>query len=77
MAFLAQVRARLQNVEYVFIDEISIVDCRSMYDICAKMCAALWNDGTPFGGINIICAGDFAQLPPATKGCYAKAQVGV
>ena len=68
MASLAQVRARLQNVEYIFIDEISMVDCRSRYDICAKMCAALRNDGTPFGGINIICAGDFAQLPPATKG---------
>ena len=39
-----------------------------MYDICAKMCAALQNDGRPFGGINIICSSDFAQLPPATKG---------
>ena len=39
-----------------------------MYEICAKMCAALYNDGTPFGGINIICAGDFAQLPLATRG---------
>ncbi|RPD55787.1 hypothetical protein L227DRAFT_477824, partial [Lentinus tigrinus ALCF2SS1-6] len=32
------------------------------------MCAALKNDGVPFGGINMIFAGDFAQLPPAMSG---------
>ncbi|EIW62915.1 uncharacterized protein TRAVEDRAFT_113842, partial [Trametes versicolor FP-101664 SS1] len=32
------------------------------------MCAALKNDGAPFGGINMIFAGDFAQLPPAMSG---------
>ena len=61
-----QVRARLQNVEYIFMDEISMVDCLDFYKICAKMCVALRNDGTPFGGINMIVAGDFAQLPPTT-----------
>ena len=30
------------------------------------MCVALRNDGTPFRGINMIVAGDFAQLPPTT-----------
>lgn len=67
-ATMVQVRARLQNVEYIFIDEISMVDCGSLYAICAKMCAALKNDGAPFGGINMIFAGDFAQLPPAMTG---------
>ena len=32
------------------------------------MCAALKNDGAPFGGINMIFAGDFAQLPPPVSG---------
>ena len=68
LATLLQVRARLQNVEYIFIDEISMADCSSLYKICAKMCAALRNDGIPFGGINMIFAGDFAQLPPAMEG---------
>ena len=62
---LAQVRARLLAVRYIFLDEVSMVDCQSLYTICAKMCASLKNDGEPFGGINVICAGDFAQLPPA------------
>ena len=65
IAAMSQVRNRLMHVKYIFIDEVSMVDCVALYDICARMCTALGNDGTPFGGINIICAGDFAQLPPA------------
>ena len=65
---LLQVRSRLQNVEYIFMDKVSMLDCGSMYNICAKMCAALKNDGAPFGGINMIFAGDFAQLPPPVSG---------
>ncbi|TFK79136.1 hypothetical protein K466DRAFT_579259 [Polyporus arcularius HHB13444] len=42
-----------------------MLDCQSMYNICARMCAAMKNDGAPFGGINMIFASDFAQLPPA------------
>ncbi|KAL6307521.1 P-loop containing nucleoside triphosphate hydrolase protein, partial [Sparassis latifolia] len=34
---LMQVRARLLNVDYIFVDEVSMVDCNSMYNICAKM----------------------------------------
>ena len=49
-------------------DEVSMLDCNAMYTICSKMCRALHNDGRPFGGINMIFAGDFAQLPPAVGG---------
>ena len=65
---MKQVRARLQNVDYIFMDEVSMLDCTSLYTICARMCMALKNDGTPFGGVNMIFAGDFAQLPPAVQG---------
>ena len=61
----AQVHQKLKRVEYIFLDEVSMVDCRHMYKICAQMCKAMSNSEQPFGGINIICAGDFAQLPPA------------
>lgn len=62
---LMQVRNRLLNVDYIFLDEISMVDCRSVYKISERMCKALKNDGHAFGGINMIFAGDFAQLQPA------------
>ena len=68
VATVIQVYERLKNVEYVFMDEVSMLDCNAMYTICSKMCRALHNDGRPFGGINMIFAGDFAQLPPAVGG---------
>ena len=63
-AGLLGVHARLQHVDYIFVDEVSMVDCHGLYTICAKMCTALKNDGQPFGGVHMIFAGDFAQLPP-------------
>ena len=53
-------RAKLQNVECIFIDETSMVDCHALYTICAWMCVAFKNDGQPFGGMNMIFVGDFA-----------------
>lgn len=36
-----------------------------LVQICSRMCSAVKNEGKPFGGINMIFSGDFAQLPPA------------
>ena len=51
-----------QNVDILFIDEYSMIGCRFLYKIhlaltMAKECSK------PFGGVNIIFAGDFCQLP--------------
>ena len=61
---LADIRIRLQHVRYIFFDEVSMVDCNSLYNISAQMSSALKVEDQPFGGVNIILAGDFAQLPP-------------
>jgi len=55
--------AMWMGVDYLFIDEISMIGCNLLLQIHealvdAKGCTE------PFGGINIIFAGDFAQLPP-------------
>ena len=60
MASLIAARAKLQNVECIFIDEASMVDCHALYTICAWMCVAFKNNEQPFGGMNMIFAGDFA-----------------
>lgn len=66
---LSGVREKLAHVKYIFIDEISMVDCGDLYYISAQMSLAMHIDTEAFGGKNIICAGDFAQLPPIqTKG---------
>ena len=62
---LAQVKSRLEGVQYIFLDEVSMLSCRDMYHISARLARVLNNAETPFGGMNMIFAGDFAQLPPA------------
>jgi len=64
IATIAEVRAWLQGVEYIFIDEISMVSCNELYSISAHLAEVRNVHDIPFGGLNIILAGDFAQLPP-------------
>jgi Helitron helicase-like domain at N-terminus/PIF1-like helicase len=61
---LAQVKERLEGVHYIFLDEVSMLSCRDMYLISARLARVMNNLDAPFGGLNIIFAGDFAQLPP-------------
>jgi hypothetical protein len=61
---LAQVKSRLEGVQYLFVDEVSMLSCRDMYFISARLARVLNCLDTPFGGMNMIFAGDFAQLPP-------------
>ena len=61
---LAQVKERLLGVHYVFLDEVSMLSCRDMYLISARLARVMNNLDVPFGGLNFIFAGDFAQLPP-------------
>ena len=61
---MAQVKERLQGVDYIFLDEVSMLSCRDMYLISARLARVMNNLEAPFGGLNIIFAGDFAQLPP-------------
>jgi hypothetical protein len=62
-----KIRERLRGVDYIFLDEVSMVSCRDMYKICAQLAKAFAIHEEPFGGINVIFAGDFAQLPPPMK----------
>ena len=61
---LAQVKSRLEGVDYIFLDEVSMLSCRDLYLISARLSRVMNNLDTPFGGLNMIFAGDFAQLPP-------------
>lgn len=62
-----QGKRHLQNVwegvDYLFIDEVSMVSCELLFDVHEALMDAKGNS-RPFGGLNIIFAGDFAQLPP-------------
>jgi hypothetical protein len=62
---LLQLRAQLEGVSYIFLDEVSMLSCHDMYCISARLAKILNVTDQPFGGTNMLFAGDFAQLPPA------------
>ena len=55
--------AMWEGVDFFFIDEISMIGCTMLYKISEALIDSKSIDA-PFGGINLIVAGDFAQLPP-------------
>ena len=55
--------AMWQGVDYLFIDKVSMIGCKFLLKIHQALCTARENK-SPFGGINIIFSGDFAQLLP-------------
>jgi hypothetical protein len=66
-ASIAEVIERLRFVNYILLDEVSMLGCLDMCRISARCCEALGVYEKPFGGLNVIFAGDFAQLPPARE----------
>jgi hypothetical protein len=65
---LGNIKAKLEGVEYVFFDEVSMLSARDMYRINVQLAKVFENAHVPFGGLNMIFSGDFAQLPPAVGG---------
>ena len=51
-----------EGVDYLFIDEVSMIGSQFMCQISEALTNAKGNTSA-FGGINIVFAGDFAQLP--------------
>ncbi|KNZ81150.1 DNA repair and recombination protein PIF1, partial [Termitomyces sp. J132] len=51
------------SVDLMFIDEVSVLSCQFLRQISCALSVAKGNPSA-FGGMNVIFAGDFAQLPP-------------
>ena len=65
-SIIKEVQERLEGVDYIFIDEISMIACHELYAISSQLSKVTNEHNKPFGGKNIILAGDFAQLPPTS-----------
>ena len=61
---------RIQGSGVVFIDEISMASAELLEKI-DKVFKAVRYSPKPFGGLQVVCSGDFLQLPPVQKG-YGK-----
>lgn len=56
-----------RNIEYVIIDEISMISRKFMASLSKRIAVGKCKPNTshlPFGGINVIICGDFHQFPP-------------
>ena len=62
------IKARLTGVDYIFFDEVSMLSARDLYKINNQLAKVMGNADLPFGGLNMVFSGDFAQLPPAIGG---------
>jgi PIF1-like helicase len=65
---IGHVKAKLNGVDYVFFDEVSMLSARDLYRINAQLAKVFGISDAPFGGLNMVFCGDFAQLPPAVGG---------
>ena len=61
---IAQVKTRLDTVEYMFLDEISMIACDDNYKISSQLAKGFNKFDLPYGGMNIILTGDCSQMPP-------------
>ena len=59
-------RKNWRNTDILVIDEISMMSKR-MFELLNHIGQRVRKDGRPFGGIQLICSGDFFQLPPVGK----------
>ena len=59
-------RSRIKSTSVLIIDEISMIKA-SQFEAVNKICQYIKRSSRPFGGIQVVCSGDFFQLPPVEK----------
>ena len=59
-----KLQEKFKNIEYLIIDEFSMIGLRMLYWIDLRLKDATGMKDKIFGGINIILVGDIFQLPP-------------
>lgn len=57
---------RWKNIRVLIIDEISMIS-GELFDKLDHIACEIRKNDQPFGGIQVICCGDFFQLPPVSK----------
>lgn len=58
--------ARIEKTHVLIIDEISMLN-GNLFSAVDAVCRAVRHRRDPFGGLQVICVGDFFQLPPVSR----------
>lgn len=74
--YLKIMRQQWKDIEFIFIDEISMVPYEMLCMIDSRLRQLKKKENIPFGGINVILFGDLMQLPPV-KGAQVFEQPGI
>jgi len=59
-------RRKIKETDVLIIDEISMIK-PTQFEAVNKICQFARRSSRPFGGIQVVCSGDFFQLPPVEK----------
>ncbi len=62
----ARLMKRLRQVEGVIIDEVSMISSQAL-ETAESLARHARNNTLPWGGLRVICVGDFSQLPPVSS----------
>ena len=73
---LMQIHSWLEGVDYIFLDEVSMLSCHDLFEISAQLAKGTHDHEEPSGGMNVIFAGDFAQLQPVKCAYLYSGSVG-
>ncbi len=66
IAYEKKLNKRFNDTDILIIDEISMLH-HSRLDMVDAILRKARNDMRPFGGVQVICSGDFFQLPPIVR----------
>ena len=61
---LARLQQRFKDVQYLIIDEVSMLGQRMLYWVDKRLRQATGHLNVCLGGVSVILIGDFGQLPP-------------
>ena len=63
---IGQIKAKLNGVDYVFFDEVSMLSARDLYRINTQLAKVFGVSDIPFGGLNMVfCAILLSSLQPS------------
>lgn len=57
---------RIRKARVLIIDEVSMLDGK-VFSLVDRVCQGVRDQAEPFGGLQVVCVGDFFQLPPIAR----------